>query len=122
MGNNFGETPMENKKIKIHTRLLLVFFMAFIMVTFSQGSTVKCNITTEGQPICKLISIKVYQFVKTNGHYFKNSFNAKYNPDTKNIYIGAIKSSIEENPHYRDVNHYSGNYKYHAKGYYFNLY
>jgi hypothetical protein len=113
---------MENRKTKTHTRLLLVFFMVFIALTFSSSNTANCNTTLEKPEICELISIKVYQFIKTNGHYFKNSFNAKYNPDTNKIYLGAIISSIEENPHYRDVDHYSGNYKYRAKGYYFNLY
>lgn len=121
MGNNLGKTEMENRKAKIHTRLLLVFIMVFITVTFSPNSTAKCITSSEGQTTCKLITIKVHQFVKTNGHYFKNSFNAKFNPDTNMIYIGATISNIEENPYYRDVNHYSGDYQYHSKGYYFNI-
>ena len=51
----------------------------------------------------------------------KNSFNAKYNSCTNMIYIGALLSSIEDNPRYRDANHYSGDYKYYSRGYYFNL-
>lgn len=120
MDYNLAKQTMENKKIKIHTRLLLAFLVAFIALTFSSYSTVN-EIPSEKQMICKLINIKVYQFVKTNDHYLKNSFNAKYNPRTNKIYIGALTSSVERNPHYRDNNHYSGNYKYYSKGYYFNL-
>jgi hypothetical protein len=122
MGNNLAKQTMKNREYKNHTRLLLVFFVALVTVTFSSRSIAKCNTTSQTPSICELIDIKVYQFIKINGLYLKNSFNAKYNPCTNLIYIGALTSSIKENPHYRDSKHYSKNYKYVSRGYYFNLF